>query len=173
VKVKRGRGRPTKYTPELADEICARLAVGESLRSICRDEHMPDERAVRDWVVNNHHGFSTQYTHDRDLGLDSMGEEVIEIADDSSRDTYTDDEGVERTDHDHINRSRLRVDARKWYLSKLAPKRYGERTTIEAEVKTDAPLLDPVQAARLIVFSLRLAEQMSTQQEMKTIEAST
>ena len=41
------RGRPGLYTPELAREICERLAEGETLRSVCRDKHMPDERRVR------------------------------------------------------------------------------------------------------------------------------
>ena len=55
------RGRPSKYTKAVADEICLRLAKGETLRSICRDEHMPHEATVRQWAVQDYEGF---YTHD-------------------------------------------------------------------------------------------------------------
>jgi len=105
------RGRPSLYSPEIADAICERLANGESLRSICRDENMPDERTVRDWVISDHNGFSPQYTRARDIALDRMADDVIDIADTA----------------DDPQKARLRFDARRWYLSKLAPKRYGDK----------------------------------------------
>ena len=105
------RGRPSLYTPEIADAICERLANGESLRSICRDENMPDERTVRDWVISDHNGFSPHYTRARDIALDRMADDVIDIADTA----------------DDPQKARLRFDARRWYLSKLAPKRYGDK----------------------------------------------
>ena len=130
------RGRPTLYTEELAAEICERLAKGESLRSICRADHMPDERRARDWARNPEHPFSPQYALARDAGLDAMGEEILEISDNEVRDwrSVKDDKGNVtgvQVDGEHIQRSRLRVDTRKWYLSKLAPKRYGDRLAME------------------------------------------
>ncbi len=109
------RGRPSIYTAELADTICKALAEGKSLRSICRDEGMPTEATVRMWAADDREGFYSQYTRARDIGLDCVAEEVFEIADDGS---------------DH-QRDRLRFDARRWYLSKLAPKRYGDKITQE------------------------------------------
>lgn len=109
------RGRPSIYTSELADTICKALAEGKSLRSICRDEGMPTEATVRMWAADDREGFYSQYTRARDIGLDCVAEEVFEIADDGS---------------DH-QRDRLRFDARRWYLSKLAPKRYGDKITQE------------------------------------------
>lgn len=60
-----------------------------------------------------------------------MAEDTVNIADDGRSDTYIDADGVKRTDQDVIARSRLRVDARKWYASKLAPKKYGDKITQE------------------------------------------
>lgn len=109
------RGRPSLYTPEIAAKICDALADGQSLRKICKDESMPSEAAVRRWVVEDYEGFAAQYTRARDIGLDCVADEVFEIADDGA---------------DH-QRDRLRFDARRWYLSKLAPKRYGDKITQE------------------------------------------
>jgi len=144
-KTDRKRGRPSRYTEALAAEICRRLASGESLRSICRDEAFPHESTVRGWVVDDHEGFSTHYTRARDIGLDVMADEILEISDDGSNDW------MERLDKDgeaagwqlngeHVQRSRLRVDTRKWVLSKLAPKRYGDRLDMQHSGKDGGPI---------------------------------
>lgn len=119
------RGRPTKYTDKLASEICNRLAAGESLRSICRTEDMPPESTIRGWVVDDVKGFSAQYARARDLGLDCMADEILDIADD---------------DTEHPARTKIRFDARRWYLSKLAPKRYGEKQQLEHTGKDGGPI---------------------------------
>lgn len=126
-------GRPSSYTPEIAREICERLAAGESLRSICRDEHMPDRSTVVAWVVEDRHGFSSQYARARDLGLEEMAESLTEISDDGVNDwmeTNDPDNPGYRVNGEHVQRSKLRVDTRKWLLSKLAPKRYGDSSTL-------------------------------------------
>lgn len=127
-----GRGRPVTFTQDVADQICGRLAEGESLRSICKDEGYPPESTVRLWVVDDREGFAAQYARARDVGLDAMADEILEVSDDGTNDW------MERLDNDgksvgwqlngeHVQRSRLRVDSRKWLLSKVAPKRYGDR----------------------------------------------
>ena len=139
-KKKRSQGRPTKYTAGLAEAICERLASGESLRAICRDGTMPAESTVRGWVKDDREGFSAQYMRVRDIGLDAMADELLAIADDGSNDTYKTDDGKVITDHDHIQRSRLRVDTRKWLLSKMAPKRYGDRQHLEMTGADGGPI---------------------------------
>lgn len=130
----RTRGRPSSYTKKIAAVILERLAAGESLRAICRDDKMPSETSVRRWAIDDVDGFSAHYAQARDIGLDTMADEILDIADNTSRDTTTttNRDGSERevADQEWINRSRLRVDARKWYLSKLAPKRYGDSSTL-------------------------------------------
>ena len=115
-----------RYSPELASEICERLAKGESLRAICKADYMPGESSVRDWVLEDRHNFAAQYAQARDQGLDAMADQVIEIADE---DPGTTDQGATNTGK--VAANRLRFDARRWYLSKLAPKRYGDRLNVE------------------------------------------
>jgi hypothetical protein len=134
-----GRGRPSLYTPDLASEICRRLADGETLRAICRDEAMPDERTVRTWAVGNA-SFSPQYAKAREIGYWGMADELLEIADDGQNDTYKDEHGVYKIDQEAIARSRLRVDTRKWLLSKALPKVYGDKLTAEVTGKDGGPI---------------------------------
>lgn len=142
------RGRKCTYTNAAAEEICRRLAEGESLRHICEDEHMPLAVTVRSWVVNDFHGFAERYARARDLGLDQLADEIIDIANTPAIGvrTETTDDKVKTVEADMIEHRRLQVDARKWYLSKLAPRRYGDMTKVEFEDVT--PLADRLSRAR-------------------------
>lgn len=131
-------GRPTLYSAELALEICDLIASGRSLRSISTDEGMPSQTSVFLWL-SKYPDFAKQYARARETQADAMLEEIMQIADDGVNDTYTDDEGNPRTDQDVIARSRLRVDARKWAMSKMAPKKYGDK--LELSGNPDSPLI--------------------------------
>jgi hypothetical protein len=126
-------GRPSTFTAELADKICAQLAAGLSLRAVCREEGMPPEVTVRRWVVDDVQGFAAQYARARDMGLDAMADELVAIADTPQIGTKSVSKatGLEITEGDMVEHRRLQVDARKWYLSKLAPKRYGDKQQVE------------------------------------------
>lgn len=119
-------GRPSKFTNKLADQICERLADGESLRRICASDDMPSKSMVFRWL-DAHKSFRDQYARAREAQADALADEILDIADESSADTYTDENGNERTNHEVVARSKLRVDARKWIASKLKPKVYGDR----------------------------------------------
>jgi hypothetical protein len=123
-------GRPDTgpvYTDEIAEEICDRLAAGEPLASICRDAHMPDEKAVRKWVQTRAETFGPMYARARDIGYDSIAERILELGEDRAEcigpDGYI--------DNGEIQRLRLLSDNRKWLLSKMQPKRYGDKVTQE------------------------------------------
>ncbi len=122
------KGRPSLYTDALAAKICWRLAEGETLRAICRDGAMPAISTVMGWLFNGKHkDFSEQYAHARARQADALFDEALVIADDASGDWSTDKDGKKTLDHEHVQRSRLRVDTRKWAAGKLAPKRYGDK----------------------------------------------
>lgn len=121
--------RPSSFTQETADIICGRIAEAESLRKICRDEDMPDTSTVMRWLANNE-AFRVQYACAREIQADTMADEILDISDDGRNDTYMGEDGIERTNQDVIARSRLRVDARKWLASKMAPKKYGDKMAI-------------------------------------------
>lgn len=147
-------GRPSKFTQVLADAICDRIAEGESLRAICIDSDMPNRSTVFLWLANSK-DFSDQYARAREAQADKYVEEIIEISDDGTNDTYTTEKG-EEVNHDVIARSRLRVDARKWVAARLAPKKYGDRIMQEVMGEGGGPVktenvhaLDPVEAARV------------------------
>jgi hypothetical protein len=139
--VKRKRGGQLTYDREIAHVICLELAKGRTLKAICRQEGFPPESTVRNWAMDDVDGFNARYAQARQLGLDTMFDELLEIADDSSRDYKPGANGNLSADHEHINRSRLRIDTRKWYLAKLAPKRYGDRLAVEASGADGGPLV--------------------------------
>lgn len=129
VEVDKG-GRPTIYSEELAQVICESLMVGMSLRKICQLDDMPAISTVMQWLASGKDGFMEQYAHARQVQAEYLLDEMIDIADDSSKD-YVVVDGQERLDQEHIQRARLRIDTRKWNIEKLAPKKYGAKQQLE------------------------------------------
>jgi hypothetical protein len=123
-------GRPSIYNPELAAQICEHIAQGKSLRTIAEMEGMPHQATIMAWLDGSHPDFSEQYARAREAQADKLAEEILAIADDGRSDTYLDAEGNEKTDSEVIQRSKLRVEARKWLASKMAPKKYGDKMAI-------------------------------------------
>jgi hypothetical protein len=140
-------GRESEFTQAIADTICEKIANGESLRSIVKSDDMPAQSTVFKWLSENKY-FSEQYARAREAQADKMADEILSIADDGLNDTYLDEDGNKRTDHDVIARSRLRVDARKWLASKMAPKKYGDKV----EQTVQGPDGGPVQTSIQISF---------------------
>ena len=117
--------RPTKYSKELADKICERMANGESLRAICKDESMPARSTVTLWAADNREGFSVRYEVAFAARAHYWADELLDIADDSANDYMErlskEGESEAVYNPEAVARSRLRVDSRKWLLSKLLP----------------------------------------------------
>jgi hypothetical protein len=118
--------RPSLYSQDLADAICERIADGESLRAICADEGMPGRTTVWRWLEASE-AFRNQYARAREAQAESLADDIVTIADDGRNDTWLDDAGNRVNMPDVIARSKLRVDARKWILSKLKPGTYGDK----------------------------------------------
>jgi hypothetical protein len=111
--------------------ICARIAQGESLRAVCRDSAMPSMATVCRWLAEDA-TFVAAYNSARDQRADAIFEEMFAIADDGANDwmvkTYGDDQPAGWAfNGEHVQRSRLRIDTRKWALSRMNPKKYGDR----------------------------------------------
>ena len=120
-------GRPSVFTPELAETICALICEGQSLRSICQHQDMPDKATVFRWLEANNE-FRDQYARARVAQADTFAEEILDIADETS------------ADQAHVALSKLRIDTRKWVMSKTAPKKYGEKFSAELSSKVENPL---------------------------------
>lgn len=121
------------YSQEIADAICKRLSEGESLRAICRDDGMPTEATVRNWALIDYQGFFAQYARAREIGYAVMAEELLELSDKPNIGTkeVSKATGLEITTGDNVDRTRLQIDTRKWLLSKMLPKIYGDKQQIE------------------------------------------
>lgn len=110
--------RPSEYCKDKAADICARLAEGQSLRSICALENMPDVKTVYRWMGANEE-FRQQYALAREDQADTLADEMIDISDDQTEDPQS---------------RRVRIDTRKWIASKLKPKKYGDKTDHNLQV---------------------------------------
>jgi hypothetical protein len=109
--------RVHRYTRELAEEILRRLATGETLAAICADPAIPvSTGAVRQWDVDDRDGwFSGAYARARRQQIEAWSDELLKIADDPSLEP---------------NDRRVRLDTRKWLMSKLHPARYGDKVQV-------------------------------------------
>jgi hypothetical protein len=117
-------GRPEIYTQELANIICRRISEGESVRTICKDEDMPDAGTIYNWLLDETKElFFKQYTRARDVQAEVLFEEIIELADSSLTDIVGDD----KSDSARVQARKLQIDARHWHLSKLRPRKYGDK----------------------------------------------
>ncbi len=129
-------GRPSTYTDETAQAICARLATGEPLAVICRDEGMPAVRTVSLWK-EDHPDFAAEFARARDEGYDVIGADCMGIADDARNDWMRSKQGEKVLDAEHVQRSKLRIETRLKLLAKWDPKRYGDRLNVDATVQHD------------------------------------
>jgi hypothetical protein len=104
-------GRPSTFDQQVADSICSRIELGETLAKICDDEGFPDRATVLRWCAK-HEDFRADYARARLIQAELMADELLAIADTASPEEY--------------NVARLRVDTRKWLLSKMLPRVYGD-----------------------------------------------
>lgn len=127
-------GRPSDYTVWKAKAICMRLTMGQSLRSICERSLYPSRHAVFRWLTNNEE-FRDQYAQARELQQELYLDEMFEIADDSRNDYMEglskNGESHEKFNAEHVQRSRLRIDTRKWVMERMATKKYGAKQTLD------------------------------------------
>lgn len=117
---KRKAGRPTDYTKDMADNICEKIANGRSLRSICAEDGMPPMKTIYRWLEANEE-FRHQYARAREKQADYFAEEIIEIADSAEAESAA------------VSKAKLQIDARKWAASKIAPKKYGDKTELDVK----------------------------------------
>lgn len=127
-----GMGRQSTYTPEIAAKICERLADGEPLRAICRDEGMPAWRTVYDWLTENT-DFAARFARARELGHDAIAEDTIAMIDEPPGRTET--EHGDKVDPGHVQWQKNRVEQRLKLLAKWSPKKYGDKLEIDAKVE--------------------------------------
>jgi transposase-like protein len=133
-----------KYSP--AEKLAAFKKVlqaverGASVRAATRSKDTINASTFHEWVEQDEE-LAKQYARATERRAEAIFEDILNIADENYEDVYIDSEGIERTDHDVVQRARLRVDARRWMLGKMQPKKYGDKLDLTSG---DKPLLAPV-----------------------------
>lgn len=131
-------GRPTIFTKELGDKICEDLALGISMRSVTKEDWCPSMATIFRWIRENKE-FQEQYARAKEESTDAMSEDLLDIADDSTNDfvdiVREDGSTFTKADQENIQRARLRVDTRKWLMSKMKPKKYGDKMDVTSDGK--------------------------------------
>lgn len=130
-------GRPSIFTQELADEICAELAEGKSIRTVCAPEGKPSIQTFFRWLREKE-SFREQYARAKEEASDALVEEMLDISDDSLPNAL--ENITEKGANAVVQAHKLKVDTRKWIASKLKPKKYGEKLDVTSDNKP-IPLL--------------------------------
>lgn len=141
-------GQASTYTKEDGETICAALAEGHSLLSICEATGIAYETARR-WEqdIPEH---ASNAARAREIGCHALAEQALKIADTPQLGvirTVKPDGAIEERQEDMIAHRRLQIDTRKWLISKWASKIYGEKLAVGGAedlppIKTARPLAD-------------------------------
>jgi hypothetical protein len=127
--------QPVEYSDELATRVCKWLAAGKSLRSFCLQPGTPDPSSIVEWTLRRP-DFAQRYAQARDIGTDRIAEKILDALDDPD------------LPPEQVARVRELTNARKWYVSKIAPRRYGDRLDVRQEIS--GPNGGPIQAQVLL-----------------------
>ena len=136
---------------QMVESILARIAEGEPLRQICREENMPGWVTVYSWLDSDPN-FAERFARAREKGEDAIAQECMDIADNASNDWMEryDQDGEKcigwQINGDHVQRSKLRIETRLKLLAKWNPKKWGERQTVDMNVTN--PVADRLARAR-------------------------
>ena len=131
------------FTESIGDEICTLIMDGQSLNSICSKDEMPSRVTVYKWMLKSKEEgasaklieFVNKYTQARQVQAETLFDECVDIADEGRNDYYTktakNGEEYEAVDHEHIQRSKLRVDTRIIMAERLYPKKYKPQSGVD------------------------------------------
>ena len=114
--------RSLEYTEAMGDKICSMIAAGESVLKLSKTKGFPTQQTIFKWR-NLVPEFAEKYARAREQQMEAWAEEIVKLADQANSETF--------------NAQRLKVDTRKWLMSKLAPKKYGDKQAIELSGSVD------------------------------------
>lgn len=134
------------------DAILAKLADHGNLSRALRDSECSNGSFYR--RVDGDEADAERYARAKSIGLRALAAEIIDIADDGRNDTYTDDDGNQRPDNEYMQRSKLRIEARKFLLAKLLPKVYGDKLTLAGDADNPIAFVDHTAVASKLLPEL-------------------
>lgn len=121
------------YTQEQLDigfeEICSRIELGESLRSILHGDDKPMSSTVFFNLLREDEDKNKRYARAKEYQIEVKFESIeLDYSEEPQRDAETG-----KIDPAWVNLQRLKIDAKKWELSKLAPKKYGDKVDVTSD----------------------------------------
>ncbi len=163
-------GRPSSFSQEVADKICELMETGLSLKEILeQDAALPSRSAIAKWLWSGEHPeFTQRYEKATEHRAARMFDEIKQIADDGRNDFMVNKLGDKVTYSEAINRSRLRIDTRKWILARMYPHKYGDHVAVSHQVE-DSGEHDLTMIARKVAFAFRVMAESGD--GMKLIES--
>ena len=158
---KKKKGRTSTFSQHIANVICIRIAEGESLRKIIKDDDMPSQSVIYEWLIR-HPSFAEQYARAREEQADTLADEIISIADETPETQPVYDKNGElievKMDNAYIQWQRNRVDARKWTAMKLKPKKYGDKIALAGDAENPLKIDATVEAGETFAAILQNLE---------------
>jgi hypothetical protein len=152
-------GRPSSFTQDIAEVICNRIAEGESLREICKDDDMPTRMTIYRWLQADP-VFCDQYARAREDQADTLADEIIAIADEQPEVIAVLNKQGELIEHKLDNAflqwQKNRMDARKWTAMKLKPKKYGDRQILAGD--SESPIAVQNDAMTILAAAVKNLE---------------
>lgn len=141
-------GRPIKWTQERKETamtfVLQQIADGKSVKSIFdkREIELPTRSMFHTWLIENS-GFLDKYEKSMIMRSDIIFDEILEIADETANDEIDLGDGIKAVNHEAIQRARLKIDARKWILAKMVPKKYGDKVDVTSGgEKVNIPIIE-------------------------------
>jgi hypothetical protein len=129
-------GRPSDFTKEMADKICSLLSEGKSLRTVCLADEMPDASTVFRWLREREE-FRKQYASAKEESADAQNEILLDLGDEAIELA----QGVDpKASGAVVQAVKLKADNLKWHMSKMKPKKYGDKIDVTSDNKP-IPLL--------------------------------
>lgn len=119
---------------EIIKIVLQRISEGESLRAILPIGNDLISREYFNQWLHEDTTLVDRYTHAREERADKIFEDIIDIADNKENDVSISENGVV-LNSEFVQRSKLKIDARKWMLSKMLPKKYGDKLDIDHTTK--------------------------------------
>jgi hypothetical protein len=159
------KGSGSKYTQEIAEEICALVADGVNLRKVCRMDGMPAWRTVYDWCVA-YPEFAARLAHARDIGYDALAEEALEISNTPhlgqkkvfSSGAGEDEDSMTVTEDDMLGHRKLQIETRLKLLAVWNPKKYGNKVQLGGDAENPIKVEAQVEAETMLAAILKNTE---------------
>jgi hypothetical protein len=147
----RPRAPKIPYDPDLAEYILEQIKAGRSLNKICQEPLMPTPAAILAWTTALP-DFAALYLEAMEVRAEVWVEGMMDEVRDGSNDFYQDEKGNLVFQRDHVMRSKLIADTKKWYVGKIKAKKYGDAATMKL-ADADGNNLPPAPPPLIIQFT--------------------